>query len=745
MSRSSDSDSSNPGSFSYGLNQVGKLNLKFNLGSYLNTDNLPSMPQLPNFEMAKFHSFSNEFSNIVGQYLRESTFDALDADHEVAMNSDGEFRDCDPEHQDKRESFLQQDLVNSVKTVVSTRMQMNNFLSDLKAGFNFDAAIDRLQPLTDLINEVIALPVEDASDVDDNGMLASEPLPTIAGLATTTEPMAVDTIADSHQPLINEIIKPQIDGKRTHRRSLAGGAPDESGTPTSDLNTIDGLSFEEIKILSDLDSIADFAKQDFMRCKIQKIHGLKNINQDLKNKLVTRLMLSNYYTHAKAQFETDQEQLLVEAASPLAESMSMHAPSTHDSVSSDDEEVILTSMDQMPSWHDKSKKILGCSHYQKKCKVECATCLKWYPCRFCHDAAVSDHKMIRADIKHVLCMECNTPQAPEQYCVNCETELANYFCSKCVLYDNDVTKDIYHCDKCGICRLGIGLGKDYFHCDECNDCLSIDLRERHRCLTNTTHCDCPICNEYLFTSVHKVVFMKCGHSIHLHCYDEMVKHLYKCPLCKKTVVNVETQFRILDQEIEQSPLPAPYNGWRCHISCNDCLGKSNAAYHVLGLKCKYCKSYNTNQLKLTKPEEEETGEDGPTPDISQQTTAFDLELTQSVQALLQGNFRISGQNDQTRDQFDDDYGADVENNNENGNRNGFEHGNHNKNEDESGNESLGDEDVDGVLDTGYEYDMIDLSKLTGSRKNDDGNTNNLLGVSYIASVFLKFMSSPTAK
>ena len=47
-------------------------------------------------------------------------------------------------------------------------------------------------------------------------------------------------------------------------------------------------------------------------------------------------------------------------------------------------------------------------------------------------------------------MYCHTPQIPESnYCINCEQELANYFCSKCILYDNDQTKDIYHCDKCG--------------------------------------------------------------------------------------------------------------------------------------------------------------------------------------------------------------------------------------------------------------------------------------------------------
>ena len=35
---------------------------------------------------------------------------------------------------------------------------------------------------------------------------------------------------------------------------------------------------------------------------------------------------------------------------------------------------------------------------------------------------------------------------------------------KCKLWDDDPEKKIYHCDDCGICRIGAGLGKDFFHC-----------------------------------------------------------------------------------------------------------------------------------------------------------------------------------------------------------------------------------------------------------------------------------------
>ena len=33
-----------------------------------------------------------------------------------------------------------------------------------------------------------------------------------------------------------------------------------------------------------------------------------------------------------------------------------------------------------------STDILGCQHYQKKCRVRASCCQKFYTCRLCHDA-----------------------------------------------------------------------------------------------------------------------------------------------------------------------------------------------------------------------------------------------------------------------------------------------------------------------------------------------------------------------
>ena len=106
---------------------------------------------------------------------------------------------------------------------------------------------------------------------------------------------------------------------------------------------------------------------------------------------------------------------------------------------------------------------LGCVHYHRNVKLECHTCKKWYTCRFCHDE-VEDHALIRRDTENMLCMLCGHAQPAGQNCRNCEQQTAQYYCDICKLWDNDSKKSIYHCDDCGICRIGQGLGKDFFHC-----------------------------------------------------------------------------------------------------------------------------------------------------------------------------------------------------------------------------------------------------------------------------------------
>ncbi|MCJ1275287.1 hypothetical protein MMC21_003088 [Puttea exsequens] len=108
-------------------------------------------------------------------------------------------------------------------------------------------------------------------------------------------------------------------------------------------------------------------------------------------------------------------------------------------------------------------KALGCAHYKRNIKLQCSACHRWYTCRFCHDE-VEDHMLNRRETKSMLCMLCGCAQPASEECATCNERAAWYYCDVCKLWDDDSEKSIYHCNDCGICRIGEGLGKDFFHC-----------------------------------------------------------------------------------------------------------------------------------------------------------------------------------------------------------------------------------------------------------------------------------------
>lgn len=157
--------------------------------------------------------------------------------------------------------------------------------------------------------------------------------------------------------------------------------------------------------------------------------------------------------------------------------------------------------DQDENMEDDDLPVLGCMHYKRNVKVQCFDCHRWFPCRYCHDQLndlAFPHHLRRKLTRNMLCMLCQTPQPAAETCINCGEYAAWYFCPKCVLWDNDNNKSIYHCDDCGICRLGEGLGKDYVHCKKCNVCISIARSDAHTCVENATQGDCPLCLDDMF-------------------------------------------------------------------------------------------------------------------------------------------------------------------------------------------------------------------------------------------------------
>jgi hypothetical protein len=107
----------------------------------------------------------------------------------------------------------------------------------------------------------------------------------------------------------------------------------------------------------------------------------------------------------------------------------------------------------------------------------------------------------------MICMLCSQIQQSSQTCINCQATMSTYYCDICHLWDSTEDSPIYHCNDCGICRRGEGLDKDNFHCQKCNICMNITMKDNHKCIERNLESDCPICGEYLFTSVNTVVFM----------------------------------------------------------------------------------------------------------------------------------------------------------------------------------------------------------------------------------------------
>lgn len=170
--------------------------------------------------------------------------------------------------------------------------------------------------------------------------------------------------------------------------------------------------------------------------------------------------------------------------------------------------------------------LLGCEHYARKCKLKAACCGVYVGCRICHEKL--GHAMDRYKTARVACMECRTEQDVGEGCGGCGVRFARYYCGVCKFYDDTPGKAIYHCDDCGICRVGEGLGKDNFHCTKCNACITMDTKDNHCCMKMSLECDCPICGEYLFTSTRPVVYMRCGHTMHMNCRFVVVVAFILC-------------------------------------------------------------------------------------------------------------------------------------------------------------------------------------------------------------------------
>jgi RING finger/CHY zinc finger protein 1 len=239
--------------------------------------------------------------------------------------------------------------------------------------------------------------------------------------------------------------------------------------------------------------------------------------------------------------------------------------------------------------------IFGCEHYKRKCTLKCNICNELFPCRFCHDTIKNDHIFDRKTVTEIKCLSCDTIQTPKRSCEKCNIILGNYFCDICKLYDdNGEEKGIWHCDFCGICRVG---GQDnFFHCKTCNSCLSNKNKETHHCLPDILNNNCPFCLDDMFSSRDAAVSLKCGHYMHSECHKTFIETprngIIKCPVCNKSCFDMTKYWEYLDNEILNTPMPEETK-FPIKIICCDCNKETDTVFHVVGLKCGQCGSYNT--------------------------------------------------------------------------------------------------------------------------------------------------------
>jgi hypothetical protein len=67
--------------------------------------------------------------------------------------------------------------------------------------------------------------------------------------------------------------------------------------------------------------------------------------------------------------------------------------------------------------------------------------------------------------------------------------------------------------------------------------------------------------------------------------------LFACPVCGLSMQDMD--WAALDREVAQTPMPREYARLHRHILCKDCNSPSTALFHIVGMKCAGCGSYNT--------------------------------------------------------------------------------------------------------------------------------------------------------
>lgn len=67
----------------------------------------------------------------------------------------------------------------------------------------------------------------------------------------------------------------------------------------------------------------------------------------------------------------------------------------------------------------------------------------------------------------------------------------------------------------------MGGREHFFHCNTCGCCYAKSMRQEHKCVADSMRQNCPVCFEFLFDSVKQISVLRCGHTIHADCLNEL--------------------------------------------------------------------------------------------------------------------------------------------------------------------------------------------------------------------------------
>lgn len=217
---------------------------------------------------------------------------------------------------------------------------------------------------------------------------------------------------------------------------------------------------------------------------------------------------------------------------------------------------------------NKSNESKTCSHYTKYCYKFYFDCCKVYdPCQRCHlerkcNTKRKDHNFENLVVSEITCSVCEHKQAPGESCTNCQIKFSNSFCGICQIWTD--IKDITHCHKCGVCR--VGKPEDLVHVDKYGQCFSVNSAKAKEQLNANTNQNkeilvcknniCGICYESTFYSQKCVTYFNCGHYLHSDCLNKYIgEGGYKCIECKKSISNLTNLWNTIRSVIKSNPIP----------------------------------------------------------------------------------------------------------------------------------------------------------------------------------------------